>query len=129
MDRIDICIETPRIPYEELKTDKLPESSKTIRERVCKVRAIQEERYRGTGIMTNAMLTVKELDTYCTLGKEEEELMKKAFTNMSLTARTYHKILRVARTIADLEGKENITTEHIKEAIGYRTIDKKYWGR
>ena len=55
--------------------------------------------------------------------------MKKAFTNLSLTARTYHKILRVSRTIADLEGEENISAEHIKEAIGYRTLDKKYWGR
>lgn len=129
LDRIDICIETPRIPYDELRADKRPEDSKTIRERVCRAREIQEERYKGTSILTNAMLTVKELEIYCRLGEKEELLMKKAFTNLSLTARTYHKILRVARTIADLDGEEIISAEHIKEAIGYRTMDKKYWGR
>lgn len=129
LDRIDICIETPRVPYEELRTGKKPEDSGTIRERVIMAREVQRERYLGTDILTNAMLSVKELDFYCRLGKREELLMKKAFTNLSLTARTYHKILRVARTIADLDGAVDIAEEHIKEAIGYRTLDKKYWGR
>lgn len=129
LDRIDICIETPRIPYEELRTEKRSESSEKIRERVVKAREIQKARYYGTEILTNSMLSVKELDLYCKLGEAEETLMKKAFTSLSLTARTYHKILKVARTIADLDHKEQISRDHIMEAIGYRTLDKKYWGR
>ena len=129
LDRIDICIETPRIQYKELNVKEDAESSEEIRKRVEFARKIQMDRYKERDILTNSMLSVKELDKYCSLGKEEEELMKKAFTNLSLTARTYHKILRVARTIADLEGQEEISAEHIKEAIGYRTLDKKYWGR
>lgn len=129
LDRIDICIETPRIPYEDLKVRRKQESSETIRERVVRAREIQKERYKGKGISTNSMIAVKELEKYCELGEDEEALMKKAFTTLSLTARTYHKILRVARTIADLDGEEKINAEHLMEAIGYRTIDKKYWGR
>lgn len=129
LDRIDICIETPRIKYEELRGKRKQESSETIRQRVEKARQIQKRRYEETGILTNAMLSVKELDSYCKLGKAQEELMQKAFSSLSLTARTYHKILKVARTIADLEEEQDIFEEHIMEAIGYRTIDKKYWGR
>ncbi len=129
LDRIDICIDTPRIPYNDLKRKDQCEDSGTIRQRVCKAREIQSERYKGTEILTNSMIPARELDRYCELGANEERLMKRAFTNLSLTARTYHKILRVSRTIADLEGEERIKEEHIKEAIGYRTLDKKYWGR
>ena len=75
------------------------------------------------------MLSVKELDLYCRLGEEEAALMKKAFSSLSLTARTYHKILKVARTIADLDNMERISKDHLMEAIGYRTLEKKYWGR
>ena len=129
LDRIDICIDTPRIRYEELKIKENIEKSEAIRKRVEVAREVQCKRYKEENILTNSMLSVKELDKYCRLGKEEEELMKKAFTGLSLTARTYHKILRVSRTIADLEGEESISVDHIKEAIGYRTLDKKYWGR
>lgn len=129
LDRIDICVETPRIQYEELTTSKTAETSEEIRKRVEAARKIQNKRYGEMEILTNAMLSAKDMEKFCKLGKDEEKLMKKAFTNLSLTARTYHKILRVSRTIADLEGEENITTGHIKEAIGYRIMDKKYWGR
>ena len=129
LDRIDICIETPRVQYEELKADEIQEDSLTIRQRVERARRIQSERYQGTQVLTNSMLSVKEIQEICHLGEKEEELMKKAFSSLSLTARTYHKILRVARTIADLEGEQDISVEHIKEALGYRMIDKKYWGR
>lgn len=129
LDRIDICVETPRVCYENLKQKEKTESSKTIRERVSRARMIQKERYEELGILTNAMLPVREIDRYCMLGQEEEVLMEQAFRNLSLTARTYHKILRVSRTIADLDGETYIRKEHITEAIGYRTIDKKYWGR
>ena len=129
LDRIDICIETPRIQYEELKANKKQEDSETIRKRVELARKIQRDREKNTGVLTNSLLSVKQMEQICRLGKKEEKLMKMAFENLSLTARTYHKILRVARTIADLEGQEIILEEHLKEALAYRTIDKKYWGR
>ncbi len=132
LDRLDICVEVPRVSYEALRlsTDgKKPETSKDIRERVCRARIVQQKRYAGTKILTNSMLQVKELEQYCMLGGEEEHLMKQAFTQMNLTARTYHKILRVARTIADMEEEPRIRLPHLREAIGYRTMDQKYWGR
>jgi magnesium chelatase family protein len=129
LDRMDICVEAPKVAYEELKGSKEQESSAQIRERVCRAREIQNKRYQGTDIQSNAMLGVKEIQTFCMLGEAEEKLMQQAFVKLSLTARTYHKILKVARTIADLEGSEQICLSHIKEAIGYRTMDKKYWGR
>lgn len=129
LDRMDICAEAPRIEYEALSIQKVQETSEQIRQRVCRVRRIQKERYEGTLIMTNARLGVKELEVYCRLGQEEEQLMCRAFAALGLTARTYHKILRVARTIADMDGEEYIRPPHIKEAIGYRSFDKKYWGR
>lgn len=128
LDRIDMCMEVPVIPYEDLSNRKRTETSKEMRTRVCVAREIQKERFENSEILTNSMIPIKEMERYCHLGSEEEQLMKKAFTTLSLTARSYHKILRVARTIADLEGQENIRSEHIKEAISYRTIDKKYWG-
>ena len=88
-----------------------------------------EERYRGTGIRTNAGLDINDIKKYCILGAKEQELMEQAFSAMKLTARAYHKIIRTARTIADLEGEERIRTIHLKEALGYRTADAKYWGR
>lgn len=75
------------------------------------------------------MLGVRQIDGFCRLGEEEEDLMRRAFTSLGLTARTYHKILKVARTIADMDGEDRIHMPHLKEAIGYRTADKKYWGR
>ena len=126
---MDICAEAPRIEYEALSTQKVQETSEQIRQRVCSVREIQRNRYQGTEIHTNARLGMKELEVYCRLGREEEQLMKRAFSALGLTARTYHKILRVARTIADMDGEDQIRTSHIKEAIGYRSLDKKYWGR
>ena len=129
LDRMDLCIETPRIKYEALSVRKPQESSKEVRKRVVKTRNIQNMRYAETGITSNALLGVRELEKYCQLGDNEERLMKRAYLAMGLTARTYHKILRVARTIADMEESERIREHHLKEAISYRTIDKKYWGR
>lgn len=132
LDRMDICVEAPRVEYEALRgkeRGKGAETSDDIRIRVVRARKIQRHRYAETGIFSNAMLGVKELEIYCHLGQEEERLMKQAFTSLGLTARTYHKILKVARTIADLEGEDRITTAHLAEAISYRTINQKYWGR
>ena len=129
LDRIDICMEVPRMEYTELRSGKTEESSAEIRKRVLKAREIQRRRYEQSGILANAAVEARELERYCPLGEPEEMLMRQAFTSLSLTARTVHKILRVARTIADLEESGAIQTHHLKEAIGYRTIDKKYWGR
>ena len=129
LDRIDICMETPKVPYEALLTAKKQETSAQIRERVCAAREIQSDRYRGTSTLFNAMLGTKEIQKVCRLGEKEERLMKRAFTSLGLTARTYYKILRVARTIADLEASYEVREEHLMEAVGYRTLDKKYWGR
>lgn len=129
LDRIDICVEAPRIRYEEMRERNEQESSADIQRRVEAARIIQHKRYEGTEIRSNAMLGVRQIEEFCRLQSEEEDLMKQAFTSLNLTARTYHKILKVARTIADMEGTEEIRTPHLKEAIGYRTVDKKYWGR
>lgn len=129
LDRMDICVEAPRVQYEALQKGHKEESSASIRERVCRAREIQNMRYKGTKILTNAMLGTRELEMYCTLGGQEEKLMRQAFARLGLTARTYHKILKVARTIADLDGEEHILERHLKEAVGYRSLDKKYWGR
>ena len=129
LDRMDICVEAPKVEYEALQNTGKEESSEMIRERVCKARQIQNERYCGTGISSNAMLSARELEQYCRLGAEEEKVMRQAFQALGLTARTYHKILKVARTIADLDGQENLQVKHLQEAVGYRALDKKYWGR
>lgn len=115
--------------YGDLKQEEKAESSKQIRERICKVREKQKIRYQKRGIRKNAELSGELLKEYCALGKEEEKMMERAFEVMGLTARGYHRILRVARTIADLEEEEKIHVAHLREAIGYRTMDKKYWGR
>lgn len=129
LDRIDICIETPRVKYEALQEKAKGESSEEIRDRVCAARQIQKERYKDRDFSVNARLGPKDIRTFCTLDAVTEKMMEQAFSTLGLTARTYHKILRVARTIADLAGSETITPAHMKEAIGYRTVDKKYWGK
>lgn len=123
LDRIDIIVEAPALEYEELKNRAPAESSAEIKKRVNKARALQQERFAGTDIASNADMNTKALNTYCVLTPECEELMHQAFDSMGLTARSYDRILRVARTIADLEGAEDIGAEHIAEAIQYRTYD------
>ena len=133
LDRMDICIETPKVVYQDLDRDwknlSDEETSETIRRRVTEARNIQRERYKGTDIRTNAVLGPREIGHYVELGDRERRMMELAFEQIGLTARTYHKILRVARTIADLDHSEKVTEKHLKEAIAYRSLDKKYWGR
>ena len=133
LDRIDLSVETSKVEYQDLTHPKekeaLPESSTVIRERVCAARNVQKIRYRNTGIKCNAMLHGVELKKYCELDNQEEKLMGQAYEVLHLTARSYYRILKVARTIADLDSSRKIRMEHLQEAIGYRTLDKKYWGR
>lgn len=128
LDRLDICIEAVQMNYKELQVREKQESSAVIRERVAGARKIQMERYHGQRIWFNSQLTPRNIMKYCRLGPKEQELLEQAFVKMNLTARAYHRILKVARTIADLEGSEQIGTKHISEAICYRSIDQKYWG-
>ena len=129
LDRIDLCVEAGRVDYENLTEQKKGEASAEIRMRVCRVRNLQKERYEGKKIRRNTQLEGELLKKYCALGTKEEAMMRQAFERFSLTARSYHRILRVARTIADLDGREKISEEHLSEALGYRMVDKKYWGR
>ena len=129
LERIDLCAEAPRVRYEDLTETGQEESSAQIRERVTRARQIQTERYRGTPVRVNAMLSGKALKSFCRLGEGGEELMRTAFSALGLSARAYHRIVKVARTIADLDGEEEIKERHLREAIGYRTVDRKYWGR
>lgn len=127
LNRIDIQIEVSPVKYEDLKNGKEEESSSEIKKRIVKARSLQQKRYDDLGIITNSELSGKYILKYCKINKESELLLKNAFERLGLSARAYNKILKVARTIADLEETENIETEHIAEAIQYRSLDRKYW--
>lgn len=128
LDRIDLHIEVSAVPYEELEKKKeKAESSETIKERVNNARRIQTERYKGTGIYSNSQLTAGMTDEVCALKPEASELLKQAYENLGLSARAHNRILKVARTIADLDNSTDIKAEHLAEAIQYRSLDRKFW--
>ena len=127
LDRIDIQIEVSPVKYEKLGNDETPESSETIKKRVNSARKIQIERYKQENIYSNSSLTPKLISKYCKLDSEGKKILQTAFEKMGLSARAYGRILKVARTIADLDNCENIQKTHIAEAIQYRSLDKKYW--
>ena len=124
LDRIDICTEAPRLSYEELSGSRREESTAQIRERVKAAHGIQQERYRGLPVHFNAHLSGKAVERYCLLGKEEEKLLREAFVKLNLSARAYHKVIKVSRTIADLEQEERIRGRHILEAVSYRAPER-----
>lgn len=128
LDRIDIHVEVQAVEYEKLRKEVKEESSEEIRKRVNRARKIGQERYKEYGIYSNSELTPALTEKYCKLGREEKEILKNAFDKLGFSARAYGRILKVARTIADLEEKENIEVKHIAEAINYRNLDRKYWG-
>lgn len=127
LDRIDIHVEVEAVEYSKLEKSENGETSEEIRKRVNEARKIAQERYKNYGIYSNSELTPELTEKYCKLGKEEKKVLENAFNKMGFSARAYGKILKVARTIADLDEKENIELKHIAEAIKYRDLDRKYW--
>ena len=127
LDRIDIHIEVPPINYKELNSAGKEETSAEIRERVNRARKLQNERYRGTEVTCNARLTPALLKKYCVMDNMASGYLQMAFEKLGMSARAYDRILKIARTLADLEGSEIIKREHIFSSISFRTLDKKYW--
>ena len=128
LDRIDLHVECVSVPIEELSSAPKGESSATIRERVIKARHIQEERFKGIkGIHCNAQMNSTLLHKYAQLDAPSNELLIRAMTHLNLSARAYERILKVARTIADLAGEEHIQRHHVAEAVGYRSLDRESW--
>jgi magnesium chelatase family protein len=129
LDRIDIHIEVPAVQYKELRGSAAAEGSAQIRARVLAARERQQHRFRkhGEKIYSNAQMTTRQIRVYCELGADAERLLERAMQQQGLTARAHDRILKVARTIADLEGAENLSVSHLAEAIQYRTLDRSYW--
>lgn len=125
LDRIDLHIEVPAVKYDELEAKEKGESSAQIRQRVNDARRMQQERFSGEGIYSNSQLTPQLMDKYCIPDQSASELLREAYEELGLSARAHNRILKVARTIADLDGEEIINAEHIAEAIQYRALDKK----
>ncbi|MBQ5590469.1 MAG: YifB family Mg chelatase-like AAA ATPase [Clostridia bacterium] len=127
LDRIDIQIEVPPVNYEELTSKIKAEKSEEIIKRVEKARNIQRERFKDEGITCNAEMSAPMLKKYCALDEQADKYLKDGFEKLSLSARAYDRILKVARTVADLQESENIKKQHIAEAFRLRSLDKKYW--
>ena len=129
LDRIDIQVEIVPVPFEKISEQRPSEPSVKIRERVIKARAIQEKRFADyEGIYCNAQMTTQLLHKYAVPNADCLALLKSAMQRLSLSARAYDRILKVARTIADLDESENIETHHLAEAINYRNLDRESWG-
>lgn len=127
LDRIDIHIEVSPVKYSKLQESNTEETSTKIKQRVNSARIIQRERYKKYNLYSNAELTPKLMEQYCKLDDKGQKILQNAFEKLGLSARAYGRILKVARTIADLAGEENIKTNHIAEAIQYRSLDRKYF--
>ena len=127
LDRIDIHIEVAPVEYEQLSDKSMGESSAVIKARVDKARAVQRERFKGTEVTCNAKMTPQMTKDFCVLSDEANNLLKISFEKLGMSARAYDKILRISRTIADLDSSENIELNHIAEALQYRSLDRKYW--
>jgi magnesium chelatase family protein len=129
LDRIDIHVDVPAVRFKELSNESAPagESSAEIRARVNAARARQLARFAGEGIYANAQMTPRHLRRFCRLDAESEQMLEKAMTRLGLSARAYDRILKVSRTIADLDAGEEIRSAHVAEAVGYRSLDRTYW--
>ncbi len=127
LDRIDICAEAPTLNFSQITSRGKNESSKDIRERVMRCQQIQQERYKDYSFKFNSQIPNSLINKFCNLGHEEAEFMEEMYEKYALTARTYHKVLRVARTIADMDGTDDIRIAHLRESLVYRGLDKKFW--
>ena len=127
LDRIDICVEVPQVRFRDLYNTGKSEKSEEIRARVVRTQEIQKMRYRGENFCFNSHIPSSQIFEYCKLDKKQEIYMEQMYDKLNLTARTYHKILRVARTLADMDESEQIKMSHLNEALCYRNIDKKFW--
>ena len=130
LDRIDIHIDVPAVNYKELRGNASPEGSDEILQRVIRAREVQLNRFAAAGerIYSNAQMGSRQIRTFCDLSSDSERLLERAITQQGLSARAHDRILKVARTIADLEAVPDILPKHIAEAIQYRTLDRTYWG-
>ena len=127
IDRFDIHIEVPPVEYEELTAKSGEETSASIRRRVDAARAIQTARFKGTSVTCNAHIDSSMFEEVCMMDEKAERILKQAFDKLGMTARAYDRVLKVARTIADLDASDLIRAAHIAEAIQYRSLDRKYW--
>lgn len=127
LDRFDIHIEVPPVKFDELRSKEQTESSSEIKKRVDAAREIQHERFKGTSTLCNAKINSEQFEKFCIIDQYAEETLKDAFEGLGLTARAYDRVLKVARTIADLDKSEIIHAEHVLEAVQYRSLDRKYW--
>ncbi|HSU27048.1 MAG TPA: ATP-binding protein [Chitinophagaceae bacterium] len=128
LDRIDLHVEVTPVAFRELSNEQAQENSASIRERVIRARDLQEKRYENfPGIYCNAQISSKMLKKICVIGSAGQQILKSAMQKLNLSARAYDRILKVSRTIADLEGSEDIKTEHLAEAINYRSLDREGW--
>jgi len=129
MDRIDIHIDVPAVKFNELRGNGVPagDPSEVIRERVLRARQIQLQRLGGDGSFSNSAMTPRQIREFCVLDSECEQLLERAMVRQGLSARAHDRILKVARTIADLDSSPNIQPGHLSEAINYRSLDRNYW--
>lgn len=127
LDRIDLHIEVDSVRFEDMRSEAEEEPTSAVKARVEACRAVQRERLAPYGLRTNAQMTAPLIRKFCALDAESEQMLGKAFERLNLTARAYSRILKVARTLADMEGAENLAPRHLKEAIFYRSLDRKYW--
>ena len=127
LDRIDLHVEMTEVAYDDLASKQEGESSAVIRERVNAVRRIQKERFHDEGILYNSQMSAKMLKKYCKLDADAEALLQMSFAKLNLSARAYNRIIKVARTISDMAGADNISKAAVAEALQYRSLDSKYW--
>jgi magnesium chelatase family protein len=127
LDRIDIHIDVPAVKFVELSSEEPAEPSAAIRERVMRARSVQLQRFQGEKIFSNAQMSPRLIRKYCAIDAKSKALLENALTRLGLSARAYDRILKVSRTLADLEDKEGIEPYHVSEAIQYRTLDRNFW--
>jgi magnesium chelatase family protein len=125
LDRIDIHLDVPAVPFQDLAQERVREDSTAVRERVATARARQHNRYKTEGLSCNAQLRPRHLKRHCEIGDDSRRLIELAMTRLGLSARAYHRILKVARTIADLDNQDRLSTAHVSEAIQYRSLDRR----